>query len=167
MEHAIVEQPPDRPARNHLVILRPPYLAMILSGAKTVESRLSLRRHPAAGRCAPGDRLYLKRVGGDIEGRARVARIDAYAELTAADLRDLSREWSGRVAAVEPVDWYQGIKQDARHALFFTLADVERLHIPAAALPRGLPWASAWIVGQPADELVRAFTADEHRARLQ
>lgn len=160
MEHAIVERPSDRPARNHLIILRPPYLDMILSGAKPVESRLSRRRHPAAGRCAPGDRLYLKRVGGDIEGRARVARIDAYADLTAPELRDLSREWAGRVAAVEPEDWYLRVKRDARHALFFTLADVERLHIPAAALPRGLPWASAWIVGQPTDELVRVFTTD-------
>lgn len=42
---------------NHLVILRPPYLDMILRGEKTVESRLSQRRHPAATRCAPGDVL--------------------------------------------------------------------------------------------------------------
>ena len=144
---------------NHLVILRPPYLDMILSGEKTVESRLSRRRHPAAGRCRPGDLLYLKRTGGDIEGRAVVARIDAYAGLDPAGLRALAQEWSGRVAAVEPDDWYQRLKQDATHALFFTLAQVERIHIPRTALPSALPWASAWIVGQPGEDLVAAFAS--------
>ena len=144
---------------NHLVILRPPYLDMILSGDKTVESRLSRRRHPAATRCRAGDVLYLKRVGGDIEGRATVARIDAYEGLDPDGLRTLSREWAGHVAAVEPDDWYQRLKRDATHALFFTLADVERIHIPHAALPHRLPWASAWIVGQPTAEVVRRYTA--------
>lgn len=142
---------------NHLVILRPPYLDMILSGEKTVESRLSRHRHPAATRCAPGDLLYLKRAGGDIEGRARVTRIDHYDGLDADGLRALAEQWAGRVAATEPDDWYQRMNRDARHALFFTLADIERLHIPAAALPRRLPWPSAWIVGVPSDELVARF----------
>src|SRR5215211_5664822 len=147
-----------RPPINHLVILRPPYLDMILSGEKTVESRLSRRRHPAATRCRPGDVLYLKRTGGDIEGRARVARVDIYAGLDADGLRALAEEWAGRVAACEPDDWYQRMKQDATHALFFTLAEVERIHIPRAALPRSLPWASAWIIGQPDEEIVRRLT---------
>ena len=145
---------------NHLVILRPPYLDMILRGEKSVESRLSRRRHPAATRCAPGDVLYLKRTGGDIEGRARVGRIDAYEGLDREGLRALAEQWAGRVAATDGDDWYQRIKQDARHALFFTLTEVERIRIPAAALPRNLPWASAWIVGQP-----EASTVDRHVPR--
>lgn len=145
---------------NHLVILRPPYLDMILSGEKTVESRLSKYRHPAATRCTPGDMLYLKRTGGDIEGRARVARVDAYAGLDAAGLRALAEHWAERVAATEPDDWYQQMKRDARHALFITLDQVERIHIPAAALPRRLPWASAWIPGQPDEAVIAAFAPD-------
>jgi hypothetical protein len=147
----------ERDPINHLVILRPPYLDMILRGEKTVESRLSRHRHPAAVRCCPGDVLYLKRTGGDIEGRARVARIDVYAGLDAAGLRALAEQWAGRVAATEPEDWYQRLKQDARHAAFFTLEDIERLRIPHAALPRRLPWASAWIVGQPAVATVARY----------
>jgi hypothetical protein len=150
---------------NHLVILRPPYLDMILRGEKTVESRLSRRRHPAATRCRAGDVLYLKRTGGDIEGRATVLRIDAYEQLTADGLRALAEVWAGRVAATEPDDWYQRMKRDATHALFFTLADVERIHIPHAALPRSLPWASAWIVGQPDEETVQAFVRDDVATR--
>jgi hypothetical protein len=142
---------------NHLVILRPPYLDMILSGEKTVESRLSRRRHPASSRCLPGDVLYLKRTGGDVEGRAIVARVDVYADLDPAGLRVLAEQRAGRVAATEADDWYQRIKRDARHALFLTLTGVERFHIPRQALPRSLPWASAWIVGQPEPETVARF----------
>ena len=156
-DNAVSDAHPPRPPINHLVILRPPYLDMILSGEKTVESRLSRRRHPAATRCAPGDILYLKGTGGDIEGRATVLRIDAYEGLTREGLRALAETWAGRVAATERDDWYQRMKQDATHALFFTLGDVVRIHIPRAALPRSLPWASAWIVGQPVDHIVRAF----------
>lgn len=148
---------PVRPPLNHLVILRPPYLDMILSGEKTVESRLSRRRHLAAGRCLPGDVLYLKRTGGDIEGRAVVSRIDAFEALDPDALRALSVEWSGRVAATEPDDWYQRLRHDATHALFFSLRDVERITIPRTALPRSLPWASAWIVGQPEPSVVRRY----------
>jgi len=154
---AIGPQMDARPPINHLVILRPPYLDMILSGEKTVESRLSRRRHPAATRCHPGNLLYLKRIGGDIEGRATVARIDAYDGLDSAGLQAIAEEWAGRVAATEPDDWYQRLKRDATHALFFTLERVERIHIPKAALPRSLPWASAWILGQPDAATVRRF----------
>ncbi|MGH2588124.1 MAG: hypothetical protein ACRDJE_24665, partial [Dehalococcoidia bacterium] len=80
-----------------------------------------------------------------------------YAGLDAAGLRALAERWAGRVAATEPEDWYQRIKQDARHALFLTLEGVERLQIPRIALPRNLPWASAWIVGQPAPATVARY----------
>src|SRR5262245_53903693 len=156
MQHTAIDRA-DQPPRNHLVILRPPYLEMILRGEKTVESRLSRHHHPAATRCLPGDRLYLKRTGGDVEGRATVARIDAYAGLDPEALRALSEEWAGRVAACEPDDWYQRLKRDARYALFFTLANVERCRISARALPPRLPWASAWIVDQPAEEMLRGL----------
>src|SRR5262245_40706832 len=115
VQHTVLEVA-IHPPRNHLVILRPPYLDMILRGEKSVESRLSRHRHPAATRCGPGDRLYLKRTGGDIEGRATVNRVDIYAELDAIALRVLSETWAGRVAATEPDDWYQRMKHDARHA---------------------------------------------------
>ncbi|MGD9892206.1 MAG: ASCH domain-containing protein [Dehalococcoidia bacterium] len=153
----IAPAPDRRGPINHLVILRPPYLDLILSGDKTVESRLSRRRHPAATRCLPGDVLYLKRTGGDIEVRATVAQIDVFADLDLAALRHLTEQWSRQVAATTPDDWYQRIKHDARHALFLTLRRVERFHIPRQSLPRRLPWASAWIAGQPVPDLVRHF----------
>ncbi len=142
---------------NHLLILRPPYLDLILAGVKTVESRLSRRRHPAASRCHPGDVLYLKQAGGDVRARATVARVVEINDIPPGGVARLAQEWSDRVVGSGPDDPYWQAKRDARHALFIELADVQPVHIPAAALPRRLPWAAAWIVGQPDEDTVHRF----------
>ncbi len=145
---------------NHLVILRPPYLDLILDGVKTVESRLSRRRHPAAARCRPGDVLYLKQVGGDVRARATVTRVVEVNDIPPGGVARLAEEWGARVAGTGPDDPYWLARRDARHALFIELTDVQPIHIPAAALPRRLPWASAWIVGQPDEDTVRRFVPE-------
>lgn len=148
---------------NHLVILRQPYLDLILAGVKTVESRLSRRRHPAAGRCRPGDVLYLKQVGGDVRARATVARVVEVNDIPPGGVARLAEEWGARVAGSGPDDPYWLAKRHARHALFIELTDVQPIHIPAVALPRRLAWASAWIVGQPDADTVRRFAPEPPR----
>jgi len=138
---------------NHLLILHKPFLERILAGTKTVESRLSVRRHPAAGRLRPGDQLYFKEKGGDIRGRATTRTIHEFHLATPADVQALAAEWSKRVGC-PPDDPYWRRKANARHALLIELANVEPFSIAAADLPRSLPWASAWIVGHPQAQLV-------------
>jgi hypothetical protein len=135
-------------------------LDLILTGVKTVESRLSRRRHPAASRCRPGDVLYLKQAGGDVRARATVAGVVEVNDIPPGGVARLAQKWSDRVAATGPHDPNWQAKRDARHALFIELADVQPIHIPAAALPRRLPWAAAWIVGQPDDATVRRFVPE-------
>lgn len=88
-----------------------------------------------------------------------------YADLDGDALRAVARLWAEQVAAAERDDWYQRIKRDARHALFLTLTQVERFHIPRQALPRRLPWASAWIAGQPDAAVIRAFGSGDSDIR--
>jgi len=144
---------------NHLVILHGRYLDLILAGTKTVESRLSKRRHSAATRCRPGDTLYLKRAGGDVEARCRASGLTEFHNLPPGGIARLAEEWWPRVVGDGPDDAYWAAKRDARHALFIELGDVERFHIPRGRFARHLPWASGWIVGQPEDELVRGLGA--------
>lgn len=141
---------------NHLVILHARYLDLILQGTKTVESRLSKRRHPAVSRCRPGDILYLKQKGGDILGRATVARITEIAVIPPGGVAELAKRWSSTVVGGGPADPYWTSKADARFALFIELTSVERIHISRQLLPRRLAWASAWIVGQPDEAVVQS-----------
>ena len=146
---------------NHLVILRKPYLDLILAGRKTVESRLSRRRHPAATRCRPGDVLYLKEARGDVRGRATVAAVTEFSDIPSGGVARLAEEWWPRVVGGGPDDPYWLAKRDARHALFIELAEVRRCHIPARLFPRNLPWASGWIVGQPSEEILEHVVYDQ------
>jgi hypothetical protein len=140
---------------NHLVILHKPYLDLILAGTKTVESRLSRRRHPAATRLRPGDALYLKQAGGDVRGRATAGTITEVCDIPPGGVALLAEQWWPRVVGGGPDDPYWLTKAEARHALFIELTDVRACHLPAAIFPRRLPWASGWIVGQPTDEILR------------
>ena len=58
----------------HLVILKKPYLDLILAGEKTIELRLTRAKRPACGRVRPGDRLFLKPSGGPVCGLATVEK---------------------------------------------------------------------------------------------
>ena len=62
----------------HLVILKKPYLDLILAGAKTIELRLTRAKRPACGRVRPGDRLFLKPSGGPVCGLAMAKNVEYY-----------------------------------------------------------------------------------------
>jgi hypothetical protein len=141
---------------NHLVILHKPYLDLILAGTKTVESRLSKRRHPASARCRSGDRLFLKQAGGNVCAVATAGAITEYRDIAPGGVAELARAWWPRVVGGGPDDPYWLAKRDARFALFVELVDVRPLHIPSHLFPRRLPWASAWITGQPSEAILRA-----------
>ena len=53
-------------AGSHLVILKKPYLNMILEGKKRIELRLHKTRRPAFGHVFAGDRLFLKASSGPV-----------------------------------------------------------------------------------------------------
>jgi ASC-1-like (ASCH) protein len=67
---------------HHLVILKKPYLERILYGSKTIESRFTKTKRPYFGRVLPGDTLFLKESSGPVCGRATVASVKNFENLT-------------------------------------------------------------------------------------
>lgn len=63
-----------REARVHLAIVREPYLSLIVSGDKTIESRFSLHDRAPYERVMPGDLLVLKEPAGPVHAIAQVRR---------------------------------------------------------------------------------------------
>jgi hypothetical protein len=60
----------ERDVSVHVAVMAEPHLSNVLEGSKTVESRFATRRTPPFERIAPGDIIFLKRVGGPIVGMA-------------------------------------------------------------------------------------------------
>ena len=62
----------------HLAIFAEPFLSMVLSGEKTIESRFSRNRCAPYGEIYDGDIILLKEVAGPICGLALARRIWSY-----------------------------------------------------------------------------------------
>jgi len=69
---------PTSPVGIHLAVFAGPFLSMVLSGAKTIESRFSRNRCAPYGEIGDGDIILLKEVGGPICGLALARRIWCY-----------------------------------------------------------------------------------------
>jgi ASC-1-like (ASCH) protein len=109
---------------HHLVILKRPYLELILSGRKTIELRLSRGRSPLAGRVQPGDGLFLKVSAGPVCATATVAAIKSYETLTPALIAEIKRQYNDQIMGGDAV-WES--MMDRKSGLLVWLRDVQRI----------------------------------------
>ena len=81
-------------ANSHLVILKKPYLKMILDGHKRVELRLTRTRQHGFGRVLPGDRLFLKVSAGPVCATATAGDVKNFENLTPETIFELKRRYN-------------------------------------------------------------------------
>jgi ASC-1-like (ASCH) protein len=116
---------PLRFAMNyHLVILKKPYLDLILAGEKTIELRLTRARRPACGRVQVQDWLFLKQSGGPVCGLATVKNVQYYEGLTPEGIRQIQRQYNDRIRGDDAV-WEN--MMDRRSGFLVWLTDVRRI----------------------------------------
>ena len=136
----------------HVAILREPYLSMVLSGQKTVESRLMKSRSVPYQRVRPGERLFLKLSGGAYRGTAVAEEVTEFGDLEPDDVRRLGREWDAEVCG--GADYWES-KSDIRYATLIRLGQVE----PLAVGPRyRVQSMRAWYVLDEAASPLREVT---------
>ena len=111
-------------ANYHLVILKKPYLNMILEGRKRIESRLYKTKHPAFGRVFAGDKLFLKVSSGPVCAVATVERIKTFENLTPGRILGLKRQYNHDIGGGDE-HWQS--KMDCRYCLLVWLKDVKAI----------------------------------------
>ncbi len=109
----------------HVAIFSEPFLSMVLSGEKTIDSRFSRNRCAPYGEIDDGDIILLKKVAGPICGLALARRIWSY---------DLGTEPIGRIrhqfgAGIGADDEFWSSRADS---LYATLIELEA---PASIAP--------------------------------
>lgn len=109
---------------NHLAVIHRRYLDAILTGDKTVESRLSKTRCAPYERVEPGDHVFFKQSSGPMRARATVASVEYHEDLTPAAVSRLARAHNGTVRG-EREYWRQ--KRDARYATLIWLEEVREI----------------------------------------
>jgi len=109
---------------SHLVILKKPYLELILSGEKTIELRLTRGRRPVCGRVSSGDRLLLKASAGPVCGRATVEDVEYYSDLTPERIAGIRSDYGNRIGGDDTI-WES--MMDCRSGFLVRLTGVRRI----------------------------------------
>ena len=101
----------------HVAIFSEPYLSLVLSGVKTVESRFSRNRCAPFGEVASGDVILIKQVSGPIRGVVLARKAWSY-KLTSEPLNRL-RERFGEGIKADDAFWEA--QADAEYATLIEL----------------------------------------------
>lgn len=85
----------------HLVILKKPYLDLILGGTKRIESRFTKTRRYTFGRILLGDKLFLKVSSGPVCAIATVAAVKNFDNLTPKQILELKQRYNHYIGGSE------------------------------------------------------------------
>lgn len=88
---------------THLVILKKAYLDLVLSGEKSIESRLTRAKTAAFGRVQAGDTLFLKASGGPVCATATVAEVKYYPNLTRSQIVQIRQQYGREIGGSDAV----------------------------------------------------------------
>ncbi len=88
-------------AGSHLVILKKPYLNMILEGKKRIELRLHKTRRPAFGRVFAGDRLFLKASSGPVCATATAEKVETFENLTPERILEIKQLYNRDIGGTD------------------------------------------------------------------
>jgi len=111
-------------ANYHLVILKKPYLDMILEGRKRIELRLYKTRHPAFGRVFAGDKLFLKISSGPVCATATVEAVKNFENLTPGRILELKQQYNHDIGGGDE-HWQR--KMDCKYCILVWLKDVKTI----------------------------------------
>ncbi|MEI6044449.1 MAG: ASCH domain-containing protein [Chloroflexota bacterium] len=135
---------------EHIAILsHRSVLEKILSGKKTIESRFSRLKSLPFGQVGECDVIYFKLSGGPIMGKAQVAKVEEYENLTPGLVSGLAKRYQSELAISED---FLVRKLESRFATLIFLKQVEQCE----------PWGykqegrAGWIVLPPGTELPQA-----------
>jgi hypothetical protein len=105
----------------HLAIFVEPFLAYMLDGTKTIESRFSVTRQAPYRRVRTGDVILLKRVGGPVVGLCRVGQAWFY-NLDMESWAYIREHFARAICAQDPDFWKA--RESASYATLFQVKNV-------------------------------------------
>jgi hypothetical protein len=111
-------------ANYHLIILKKPYLNMILEGQKRIESRLYKTKHPAFGRVFAGDKLFFKISSGPVCAIATVEKVRTFENLTPERILSLKQRYNNYIGGD---DGHWQSKMDCKYCLLVWFKNVKTI----------------------------------------
>ena len=104
--------------------MRQPYLDLILSGLKTIESRFADVKCAPHGQIQPGDTVFLKKAGGSIVAEFLVGVVLSFKNPTSQEINNIQRIYGDKICThVDPDFWT--VRKNKK---YITLIEIKRLH---------------------------------------
>ena len=114
--------------QTHLAICTEPFLSLMVSGEKKVESRFSRNKIAPYEKVAKGDLVILKKSGGEVVGSCVVQKAIFVEIKNKKIFADLKKQYSHVICAnADPHFWSQ--RMSARYASFIWLGKVTQKKI--------------------------------------
>lgn len=114
-----------RPA-IHLAVFNEPYLSLLLSGEKTIESRFSKNNIAPHFRVKEGDIILLKKSGGKIEGYMKVKKVLHSGPVNSQKLTFFEKNFSPQICASVDANFWDARNQ-CNYATLVQIHEVEKL----------------------------------------
>ena len=126
----------------HLAILKKQYLDAILTGKKTIESRLYQTRQKWLTQVSAGDKIFLKASSGPVMATATVDKVKCYENLTAGQIAQMQKQYNQQILGDEQ---YWRDKMSSQFGILVWLKDVRP--IPHQFIKK-FDWR-AWVILMP------------------
>lgn len=125
------------PDNIHIAIMVEPYLSLVLSGKKTIESRFSQKK-VAPWKCVlPGDAIILKKSGGKIVGVFEASEIKYQEIKQASDILDIKKEYNDRLC-IEEAFWKS--KENSKYVTLIFISNLCTFEPFSLDSTNRLPW---------------------------
>ncbi|MCG8507762.1 MAG: ASCH domain-containing protein, partial [Rhodospirillales bacterium] len=139
----------------HVAILKPKYIAMMLDGRKTIESRFMKVRMPPLDCLRKGERLFIKASAGPFMATAIANHVEQFENLTHERFDALHKRYIKQIGG-EPAYWQS--KRNARFAVLAHLGDVEPLDVGPTYAKNG--WRAWHVLDDAASPLLDVTLSD-------
>ena len=112
---------------DHLAVLKPAYLRLIVEGVKTIECRLTRTPKPPFKSINKGDKVYLKQSSGPVLAVGQAAKVICRQINGLEDLERIRREYGEEIMAQ---DEFWKARQTCRYCTLVFLKNVQALAEP-------------------------------------
>jgi ASC-1-like (ASCH) protein len=143
---------------HHLAILKKPYLDAILTGRKTIESRLYQTKQKWLLQVSAGDKIFLKASSGPVMATAIVDKVKYFENLTAGQIAQMQKHYNQQILGDEQ---YWREKANSQYGVLVWIKDVRP--IPHQSIKK-FDWR-AWVVLTPKENF--GLFASEMSSRSQ
>ena len=122
---------------RHLAILRQPFLNMILSGEKTIETRWSMHKIAPYNKLSIGDEILLKETSKDVIATAKVKDFK-YFELTPHIADEIKQKYGKEIGVYKFENWEN--YRNKKYCTLIWLENVEKVKPFKVKRSNGAGW---------------------------